>query len=98
MNDPIFLPYLCIHLGEEFSLLQFISDLGAKEQRQRFDVDKEVFARREPAAVFTQPASCDDVVNVRMIEQLARPGMKHADHPDASTYEPGVVGQFLQRG
>jgi hypothetical protein len=39
----------------------------------------------------------NDVVNVRMIEKLTRPGVKDSNHSDASADEPWIESQRLKR-
>src|SRR5262249_40486984 len=38
----------------------------------------------------------DDVVNVRMEDQISGPGVEHADNADATADEPWIESQLLQ--
>jgi hypothetical protein len=42
-----------------------------------------------------ESAACNYVVNVRVVAQVARPGMQHPHHADPAADEPGIRGQFL---
>jgi hypothetical protein len=55
---------------------------------------KSLRAGRAPAAVSSQTTASDDVMNVRMIEQLAGPGVEHADHAEAGPDEARVSSQL----
>jgi hypothetical protein len=44
--------------------------------------------------VISQTTAGNDVMDVRMIEQLASPGVQHADHAKAAAYEARVLGQL----
>jgi hypothetical protein len=40
-------------------------------------------------------AARDDVMNVRVIDELASPRVKDTDHPDASADEPWIESELL---
>ena len=42
----------------------------------------------------SEAAAGDDVMDVGMIEELAGPGMEHADHAEAGADEARILGQL----
>jgi hypothetical protein len=70
---------------EEISLFEKITELSTEEQRERFDVDQEIFSCGEPLAIGRESASGCNVVNVGMVEEVTGPGMKHTDHPEMTS-------------
>lgn len=91
MDHPGFLPDAGWYLSKEFGLLEGLAELSAEDRRKRFDGNEKVFARGTPAAVVSETAAADDVMNVRMIEQLSGPGVEHADHTQTTTNKPWVL-------
>ena len=96
VNDPIFAPDLLIKEMEEIALFEQVPELGAEQDRERLDVNEEILPGLEPAGIFGQAASGDDVVDVRMVEEVASPGMEDADGANLSADEARVGGQFQQ--
>src|SRR5215467_13056208 len=84
------------HLIEQPGLFQLVSELGAEDRRESFDREEKIRPGRFPIPVFGQPAASDDVVNVRMVDQISGPGVEHADHADATADEPWIESQLLQ--
>ena len=95
-------PSLCARLGryssKELSRLEGIAELGAEDAGERFDGQQKVFACGAPAAGSAQAAAGDEVMNVRMMKQLAGPGMQYADHANAAADEPWILSQLQQGG
>jgi hypothetical protein len=90
MNDPIFEPDLLVNKMEEVSLFELITEFGAEEDREWFKVNEEILARVEPLTICRESASGGDEVNVRMIEEIAGPGVKDTDHPETATDEARI--------
>src|SRR5437870_97435 len=95
MHDPVFAPDARSDCSEQISLFQFIAKLGAEDHGEGFNGHQKVGARGTPAAICTQAAASDDVMNMRVIEQLPGPGMQYAHHAKAAADEPWVLGQLL---
>src|SRR5260370_17505932 len=70
--------------------------VGVEDWGERFEGHQEVLACRAPATVVSEAAAGDEVMDVRMIEQLPGPGVEHADHPEAGADEARVLGQLQQ--
>ena len=67
MNYPILAPEVRSNCREQPGLFQCIAKLGAEDHGQRFDGHEKVGARGAPAALGSEAAAGDDVMNVRMI-------------------------------
>src|SRR5882672_7238554 len=80
VDYPVFAPDARLHLSKENGLFQRVTKLGAEDSGERFDGHQEVFACKAPATVSSEAAAGDEVMDVGMIEELAGPGMEHADH------------------
>jgi len=94
MDHPVFVPDGGRDLSKEIGLFQGVTKLGAEDSGERFDGYQEVFAGRAPATVRSEAAAGDDVMDVGMVEELASPGVEHADHAEASADEARVLGQL----
>ena len=94
VNDPIFAPDLRVKEMEEIALFEQVPELAAEEDRKRLDVNEEILPGLEPPAIGGESASGGDVVNVRMIEEIARPGMEDADGADLASDEARIGSQF----
>ena len=44
MNDPIFAPNLLVKEMEEIALFEQVPELGAEQDRERFDVNEEILS------------------------------------------------------
>src|SRR5262245_17332009 len=96
VNDPIFAPDLLIKELEEIALFEQVPELGAEQDRERFDVNEEILSGCSPPAIGGQSATGGDVVNVRMVKEIARPGMEDADGAETAPDEARIGGQFEQ--
>lgn len=97
---PMTLPPLGRHLAEQVGMcfLQPRSEKGAAVIAQGGMVEEELFACRHPAAsVGAQTAAGNEIMDVRMKEEGARPGVEHTQHPQLRTQPAGIGGQVLQR-
>src|SRR5260370_33991636 len=70
--------------------------VGVEDWGERFEGHQEVLACRAPATVVSEAAAGDEVMDVRMIEQLPGAGVEHADHPEAGAHQARVLGPWLQ--
>lgn len=96
MNDPIFAPNPRVNQLEEIGLFEQVPELGTEQNREWLDVNKKILPGCSPLAVGSESASGGDVVNVRMIEEIARPGMEDADGADLAADEARIGSQFEQ--
>jgi len=96
VNDPIFAPNLRVKEMEEIALFERVPELGAEQDRERFDVNEEILSGCSPPAIGGQSATGGDVVNVRMVKEIARPGMEDAAGADTAPDEARIGGQFEQ--
>jgi hypothetical protein len=95
VHDPVLLPDWRINEWEQGGLFQSVSEFGAEEHRQGLDVHQKVLLGSVPVASGSQSASGHYVVDVRMIAQVARPGMEHAHHRNPAADESWVQSQCL---
>ena len=59
---------------------------------------KELGLARNPLLpILAQPAAGNQVMDVRMVAQIARPGLQHPQHPNLCADEALIPGQLLQR-
>src|SRR5262252_3993842 len=85
-----------VTLGVRFA--EPIENLAAKEGAHNFDREEESLACVDPAATIeTQPAACDDAVDMRMEEQLPRPGVQHGGEAELRTETALVAPEFEER-
>ena len=68
---------------------------GPEKLGKRLDREKETVSSREPGSVGGKSAAWSQVMNMRVISQVACPGMEHADQPDLPADETRVLGEFL---
>lgn len=77
--------------------LQPLLEPGAKVETQHLDRQKEARAGGDPlSSIEAQAAAGHEVVNVRMIDEGARPGVEHAQHSQLRAQSFGIGGQILQ--
>ena len=95
MHDPVFAPDVRLQEREQISLLQLVAEYGAEDWGESFDGHEKVFACGPPVAIISQAAAGDDVMYMRMKEELAGPGVEYADHTEAGADEARVLGQLL---
>jgi len=96
MDHPLLLPHfgrdVCIaRLGKE-SVLNF----GTKDSGESSHRNQEVLVSREPGFSVRGQSPCwDEAVDVRVISQVAPPGMQDAQHADLASHEAWISSQFL---
>ncbi len=97
VQDPLFLPHGGVYEQEEIGFLELVSEFGSEQHRQRLCVNKEVFAGCPPlAGICKQASTGNQIVNVRMIEEVSRPRLQHADHADLAPDKSWIAGKLLQ--
>lgn len=96
---PGLFPHLLWNLGEQIGMFleQTSFEEGAEVFTQRFVMEQEVFARWDPgASIQTQAAAGNEIMNVGMKDQAARPGVEHAQHAQLRAQTFGIGRQVLQ--
>src|SRR5438132_13617776 len=96
MDHPFFLPHPGRHGSKQRRLFQFMTKLGAKDHGDSFDRNEEIGAGKLPTTIISKSAAGDDEMQVRMIDELAGPGVQHADQAQTSTDEARVLSQLEQ--
>ena len=96
VDDPILLPNLrgnkSITIGAAQSLLQFATENSG----ERSHGQQEVLACRSPAFFCVLPASTrNEIVDVRMVGQVATPGVQHTQHPELAANPAWLLCQLL---
>ncbi|MEK6283806.1 MAG: hypothetical protein AABN95_25905 [Acidobacteriota bacterium] len=94
VDHPVFAPDPGSDCGEQISLFQLIAELSAEDTGEGFHRNQKVFAGRAPAVEVREAAAGDDVMDMGMIEELAGPGVEHADHAEPGADEARVLGQL----
>ena len=59
--------------------------------------EQELFGAHPAAAIGAQATAGNEVMNMRMIDERARPGMEDAEQAHLGAEPPGIGGQVLQR-
>ena len=71
-------------------------EFGSEDPGESFDREQEAMVSWPPGAVIgCQPTGRDEIVNVRMVGQVASPGVQDADQAELSADKAGVLGQML---
>jgi hypothetical protein len=96
VHDPVFFPDWGRDLLEESDLVEGVPEFGAEEDGQRFDGEEESFPAGEPVVVWRDPAGGDDKMDVRVIAEIAGPGLQDSHHADLAPDQFGVEGQLLE--
>ena len=95
---PPILPHLGRHLGEELRMFlpQPLLEERAEVLAQRGVMQQELLGWNPLTLVGTESAAGHQIMNVRMEDQGARPGVEHAEHAQLRAEPRGVAGQILQ--
>ena len=97
MNDPVLLPHRGGDVRKAIRLAQGVTELGAKEFRERLDRQQELFSRRVPRCVIVgQAARGDEIMHVGMVRQVACPGVQDADQAECAADETRIMRQLLR--
>jgi hypothetical protein len=76
--------------------LKSAKEFGPEDLGESLDWEQEVMVSSEPGSVIGgQPTSGDEIVNVRMVGQVASPGVQDTDQTELSADKAGVLGQML---
>ena len=99
VHHPVALPYVLWDAVEQSRFLQGLLHSAPEHLRQRTDMDEEVPGRcNPPVALFRQPAAGDDEMRMRMVLQLASPGVQDAEEAcDIAADESPVRFESPQR-
>lgn len=96
VNDPLLLPDGGRDIVGEAGFLEGVKEFGPENPGEGLDRDQEVMVGREPGAVIEgQPTGRDEIVNVRMVGEVASPGVQNADQTELSADKTGVLCQKL---
>ncbi len=98
MNDPVFLPNRYRGIGEQSRLFQPITELSAKNGRQRRIRNQEfgVFGPEPGLSVGGEASGGDEHVNVRMKQHGAGPGVEDGQSADTRAQIAGIGREFLK--
>ena len=99
VHVPMTLPHLGRNLPEQIGM--FFEQAGFEERAvvgaQRFDREQEPGLGRNPTApVVAKSPAWNQIMDVRMKDKRARPGVEHAQHAQLSPQPAGIGGQVLQ--
>jgi hypothetical protein len=86
---------LVFKLVKEFGFLEFISKFSTEDNGESLDGDKEVFGGREPFfSIFGDPATWDEIMDMRVIGQIPNPGMEDSRPSDKSSDETRILSEL----
>ncbi len=95
MDDPGFGPRGFGQNQIGTTLLERGSELAAQEFGQSFDRDEEGFPCRMPVVtVLGDAATCDQTMDMRVVEKLLRPCVQDGEHADHATDMAWIAGKF----
>jgi hypothetical protein len=96
MNNPLLCPDLGRDVVKEFQFLQTAPEGSPKQFGQSPHRQEEPLARRQPnRPIRVQAAAWGKVVHMRMIDQVAGPGVQDTDQPDLSADITRIKRKFL---
>ena len=100
VDDPLLAPDRGRRLIEEAGLAEARANLGAEEAGQRppGDQERRVLGRHPGPVGAAQPAGGDEHVHVGMVEQRARLGVEHGEHPGTRPEVARIGGELEERG
>lgn len=99
VHVPMAFPHLGWNLQEEIRVFleQPLLEECAEVSPQSFDRQEELVARGHPGATIgTQAAAGNQIVDVRMEDEGATPGMQYAQHPQLRAQSARIASQVLQ--
>ena len=94
MDNPIHLPNFVWDFLKERRFAQAMLKTGAEKFGERFDRQEEIRARWKPTRP-VQTSAWNEIVNMGMIRQVARPGVKDAHQANLPAHEARVLRQLL---
>ena len=78
-------------------VFESIDELTAEDGAECFDRQKEAIARTDPGFVIgRETAGRDHTVDVRMVEEVLAPGVKHAEEANLSAQVLRIGGELQQ--
>ena len=96
VDDPILLPDGNRDIVGEVGFLESVMEFGPEDPGESLDWEQEMMMGRQPGAVIGgQPTSGDEIVNVRMVGQVASPGVQDTDQAELSADKAGILSQML---
>jgi len=96
VHDPIAVPDLWRYLCEEGCCAQEMLEASAEQSRECPHWQEEIVARREPSlSISAQPAAWNEIMDMRMVGQIACPAMQHSHPAYLASNETRVAGQLL---
>ena len=97
MHDPLLTPDFRGNASIKGCFLEESALEGcAKQHGKGLDRQKEAFSSGAPGGTnCIQSAARNQVVDMRMIKQVARPGMQHTDQANLPTHQAWIFGQAL---
>ena len=96
MHDPIFMPHLWGNVGKAIAILQSIPKLGPEYPGKRFYGKQKGLGSWQPQfTVLVKSPARNQVVDVRVVTQIASPSVKHAHHTHLSADKTRVCAQCL---
>jgi hypothetical protein len=97
VDAPILLPNLFFDLVKERGFFEFICELSAEYSGESFGGDQEVLGGGEPFfAIFRDATPRDEIMEMRVVREIARPGMEDPHHPNETADESGIFGELEQ--
>ncbi len=97
IDYPRLAPCLTHHLLLQLQLPQTSPHLAPEQLCERFGMHQELALRRNPTGTIRcERASRHEVVDVRMVAEIACSGLQHTDHADLPTQETLISGELLQ--
>lgn len=96
VDDPVLLPDIGWDGVGEAGSLEGVKEFGPEDSGKGLDREQEVMVGREPGAMIRgQPTCRDEIMNVRMVGQVASPSVQDTDQTELTADKTGVLGQVL---
>lgn len=98
IDNPVLLPDFGRGLMVEVLMFEGMAKHCAKDFGESRSGQKELLCCRHPAiSVFGEATAGNDHMNVRVVSQIASPGLQDTDYAEASADPFGIPGQLLER-
>ena len=96
MHDPFSPPDFWRDLCIESCFSQSALEGSPEQLGESFYRQEKVFTcGQPPLSIVAHPTARNQVMHMRMVEQVAGPGMQHADHSNLAAHKSWISGQFL---
>ena len=96
VDDPVLFPDGGRDIVGEARFLKGVVEFCSEDPGEGFDREQEVMVGRQPGAMIGgHPTGGDEIVNVRMVGQVASPGMQDTDQAELSADKTGILSQKL---